>query len=160
MLGLAGLADAYLVWSGFFADVLVHYVALRDTLFSIFPFSIASYVKDYLIVGLGVAAPYVRAEFGVITALFEGVFPGITKHANPYVEMVVLTLFYAIVWPLVIGGNIVATISIATGGYKSTPNELWEQPVTILFWTNIVLFLVVFIAIMFVFSDFAEKIFS
>lgn len=58
LLGLTGLVDNVVVWYGFLADIVAEYQHFRDFVFGLLPFSVADWIKDYLIVGIAVCSSF------------------------------------------------------------------------------------------------------
>ena len=151
MLGLAGLADAYLASSGVFADVLVHYIALRDALFSIFPFSVPSVVKDYLIFGMGTAGVYVKACATFVLGFGEDKFPRILDEPVIVFEISIISIILTVLWPIIFLTIFMMSVLRVGSRKEHRPHDLSKVAIAALFRRNVFILLVVFIAILFVF---------
>ena len=88
-LGLAGLADSVVAWRDFAGDIMAHYANMRDLIFGLLPFSIPNLVKDYLVVGLSVAAAWGR---------YSNFYFGLKD--DPIHERMFSFLIYVLLWPL------------------------------------------------------------
>ncbi len=145
LLGLTGLVDNIVEWVGFVGRIVSEYQSVRDYLFGWFPFEVANWLKDYMVVGSGVASSYYRMknETGLKAAAWE---------------LVLVWVVNCILWPIIVFVSLAALLIRKTDRLKE--DEKYHEVITAfrLLWKNIATVFLVYLCILFVFSDALTKL--
>lgn len=158
LLGLAGLAENWVEWTGFFANIVDHYTVFRDILFSWLPFEVPDELKDYLVVGTGVSTGIFRGK--AISVKQELIKP---EPSETFLLKVGAALVATIFWlPLVVIIAIFLGIAFILHAVRVRPFIKDEKLSYKLFFNMLIEFskvVLVLVVLLFLFSDFKATVF-
>lgn len=152
LLGLTGLVDNAVEWHGFFKMIVSEYQVIRDYIFDWLPFDVSVFVKNYLVIGTGLASSFLRMrqEVGLFSVEKEVV-------KGKFWELALFWIINCLTWPVL---AFVASLYLFIEMFIDPPQNLKAAKGL----HNIKVFrrklaevAVIFIGILFVFSDALSK---
>lgn len=145
LLGLTGLVDNIVEWLGFVGRIVDEYQSVRDYLFVWLPFETPVWLKDYLILGSGVSSSYYRmkTETGLKSKAWE---------------LALVWVVNCIVWPIIVLVAIMVLLVQKSDHIKRNKKGLEAVTAFRIMWSNLATVFVIYLGILFVFSDALNRI--